>query len=188
MELLQLHLRSFLFCYHHFFLGRDGKGSDGNSILLETHYLFFLNWYIVYTTVMYEVNGNFFMIFHDRFAYFPSMNTGSSKRILTFNMLCFPTDDTAILWGIKFYNDLLMQAGPLGNVQSEILLRKDASFTFEKGWAFPRRVYFNGDNCVMPAPDAYPWLPNASSRKHISLLTLMIITFLSALTFTNAYL
>lgn len=70
-----------------------------------------------------------------------------------------------MLWGIKFYNDFLSQAGPLGNVQSELLFQKDAStFTFEKGWAFPRRVYFNGDNCVMPPPDAYPSLPNASPR------------------------
>ncbi|GJM96656.1 hypothetical protein PR202_ga13518 [Eleusine coracana subsp. coracana] len=72
-------------------------------------------------------------------------------------------NDTAMFWGVKFYNDLLMQAGKLGNVQSELLLRKDSqTFTFDKGWAFPRRVYFNGDNCVMPPPDAYPWLPNAS--------------------------
>ncbi|PQP98634.1 COBRA-like protein 1 [Prunus yedoensis var. nudiflora] len=57
--------------------------------------------------------------------------------------------------GTKFYNDFLMQAGPLGNVQSELLFRKDqATFTFDKGWAFPRRIYFNGDNCVMPPPDA----------------------------------
>ncbi|XP_020268864.1 COBRA-like protein 1 isoform X1 [Asparagus officinalis] len=72
-------------------------------------------------------------------------------------------NDTAMLWGIKYYNDLLMAAGPYGNVQSELLFRKDSStFSFEKGWAFPRRIYFNGDNCVMPPPDAYPWLPNAS--------------------------
>ncbi|XVE58701.1 hypothetical protein DITRI_Ditri04bG0190000 [Diplodiscus trichospermus] len=68
-------------------------------------------------------------------------------------------NDTVMLWGIKFYNDLLSQAGPLGNVQSELLFRKDkATSTFEKGWAFPRRIYFNGDNCVMPPPDAYPWI------------------------------
>ncbi|XP_072971693.1 COBRA-like protein 1 isoform X1 [Typha angustifolia] len=72
-------------------------------------------------------------------------------------------NDTAMLWGIKYYNDLLMEAGPYGNVQSELLFRKDQStFTFQKGWAFPRRIYFNGDNCVMPPPDAYPWLPNAT--------------------------
>lgn len=72
-------------------------------------------------------------------------------------------NDTAMLWGIKYYNDLLMVAGPDGNVQSELLFRKDPStFTFEKGWAFPRRIYFNGDSCVMPPPDAYPWLPNSS--------------------------
>ncbi|KQK15342.1 COBRA-like protein 1 [Brachypodium distachyon] len=80
-------------------------------------------------------------------------------------------NDTAMLWGIKYYNDLLMTAGPDGNVQSELLFRKDAAtFTFQKGWAFPRRVYFNGDNCVMPPPDAYPWLPNASPRLSASLL------------------
>jgi len=54
-------------------------------------------------------------------------------------------DDTGMLWGIKHYNDLLMVAGADGNVQSELLFRKDpSSFTFEKGWAFPRRIYFNG--------------------------------------------
>lgn len=75
------------------------------------------------------------------------------------------SDDTAILYGVQFYNDLLSEAGPLGNVQSELLFRKDKStFTFEKGWAFPRRIYFNGDNCVMPPPDTYPWLPNSSPR------------------------
>ncbi|CAK9160544.1 unnamed protein product [Ilex paraguariensis] len=76
-------------------------------------------------------------------------------------------NDTAMLWGIKFYNDVLMQAGTLGlgNVQLELLFRKDKStFTFEKGWAFPRRIYFNGDNCGMPPPDAYPYLPKTSSR------------------------
>lgn len=85
------------------------------------------------------------------------------------------TDDTAMLWGVKFYNDFLNQAGPLGNVQSELLFRKDKStFTFEKGWAFPRRIYFNGDNCVMPPPDAYPYLPNASSRLSFSLFSLLM--------------
>ncbi|KAL0380996.1 UNVERIFIED_CONTAM: protein COBRA [Sesamum angustifolium] len=78
-------------------------------------------------------------------------------------------------WHVKFYNDLLMQAGPLGNVQSELLFQKDKStFTFEKGWGFPRRIYFNGDNCVMPPPDAYPYLPNAGLRKNVSLLVLLI--------------
>lgn len=97
------------------------------------------------------------------------------------------TDDTAMLWGVKFYNDLLSQAGPLGNVQSELLFRKDkATFTFDKGWAFPRRIYFNGDNCVMPPPDAYPWLPNASSRPTVSLLY-SILTILAVSVIVLAY-
>jgi hypothetical protein len=89
------------------------------------------------------------------------------------------TDDTAMLWGVKFYNDLLMQAGPIGNVQSELLFRKDSNFTFDKGWAFPRRIYFNGDNCVMPPPDAYPWLPNAGSKQKISFLALVMASLVA---------
>lgn len=64
-----------------------------------------------------------------------------------------------MLWGIKsHHNDILNQAGPRGNVQAELLFRKDnATFTSDKGWAFPRRIYFNGDMCLMPPPDAYPF-------------------------------
>lgn len=96
-------------------------------------------------------------------------------------------NDTAMLWGVKFFNDLLSQAGQLGNVQSELLFRKDrATFTFEKGWAFPRRIYFNGDNCVMPPPDTYPWLPNGSSHQLISTLSLLT-TLLAAMAFLLGY-
>ncbi|KAF8037454.1 hypothetical protein BT93_B0372 [Corymbia citriodora subsp. variegata] len=88
-------------------------------------------------------------------------------------------NDTAMLWGVRYYNDLLMEAGPSGNVQSELLFQKDKSrFTFEKGWAFPRRIYFNGDDCVMPPPDAYPWLPNSGQRSVIS--TLYSVTMILA--------
>jgi hypothetical protein len=68
-----------------------------------------------------------------------------------------------MFYGLKYFNDHLMQAGPYGNVQSEVLMRKDAStFTLRQGWAFPRKVYFNGDECQMPPPDEYPYLPNAA--------------------------
>ncbi|THU74518.1 hypothetical protein C4D60_Mb04t34210 [Musa balbisiana] len=54
--------------------------------------------------------------------------------------------------------------GENGNVQTEMLLHKDAAdFTFSGGWAFPRRLSFNGHDCVMPPPDSYPTLPNGSS-------------------------
>ncbi|CAI9109874.1 OLC1v1009795C1 [Oldenlandia corymbosa var. corymbosa] len=92
-------------------------------------------------------------------------------------------NDTAMLWGVKFYNDFLEQAGQYGNVQSELLFRKDKNtFTFDKGWAFPRRIYFNGDNCVMPPPDSYPYLPNASSRHGIS-AAILVGTLLSTIAF-----
>lgn len=59
---------------------------------------------------------------------------------------------------------MLLQSGEGGNVQSEMLLHKDVGvFTFNQGWAFPRKVIFNGDECVMPSPDEYPTLPNGVS-------------------------
>lgn len=87
-----------------------------------------------------------------------------------------------MFYGMKFYNDLLMEAGPFGNVQSEVLLRKDKdTFTFKQGWAFPRKVYFNGDECMLPPPDTYPFLPNSA---HQSLIP--ISTFIAALLFLFA--
>lgn len=78
----------------------------------------------------------------------------------------FVADDTGMFYGMKFYNDLLMEAGPVGNVQSEVLMQKDKNtFTLKQGWAFPRRVYFNGQECLLPPPDTYPYLPN-SGYKH----------------------
>lgn len=81
-------------------------------------------------------------------------------------------NDTGMFYGTKFYNDLLMEAGPFGNVQSEVLLQKDQNtFTFKQGWAFPRKVYFNGDECMLPPPDTYPFLPNTARQRPIALST-----------------
>eukprot|EP00249_Psilotum_nudum_P007500 c20608_g1_i1 orf=408-1841(+) len=92
-------------------------------------------------------------------------------------------NDTAMFWGIKYYNDMLMSAGPDGNVQSEILFQKDQeTFSFKHGWAFPQRLYFNGDSCVLPPPDAYPWLPNGSTflrvDKTFGLVIFLLATFI----------
>ncbi|OAY85429.1 COBRA-like protein 7 [Ananas comosus] len=74
------------------------------------------------------------------------------------------TNDTGMFWGIQYYNDMLLESGENGNVQTEMLLQKDpAEFTFKGGWAFPRRIYFNGHECVMPPPDTYPILPSGCS-------------------------
>ncbi|EHA8591385.1 hypothetical protein COCNU_scaffold048262G000010 [Cocos nucifera] len=72
-------------------------------------------------------------------------------------------NDTGMFWGIKNYNDMLLQYGESGNVQTEMLLHKDpGDFTFKGGWALPRKIVFNGRECVMPPPDTYPSLPNSS--------------------------
>lgn len=88
-------------------------------------------------------------------------------------VLLFYPDDSAIFWGVKFYNDMLMQAGPDGNVQSEILFRKDESFTLNNGWAFPTRIAFNGDYCVMPQHDQYPSLPSSTMSLRAAMATLI---------------
>ncbi|KAK4479421.1 hypothetical protein RD792_014935 [Penstemon davidsonii] len=95
-------------------------------------------------------------------------------------------NDTGMFYGMKFYNDLLMEAGNFGNVQTEVLLKKDKdTFTLKQGWAFPRKIYFNGDECQLPPPDAYPVLPNSAqnnlipiSRKSGTMFLLFVIIFL----------
>lgn len=86
-----------------------------------------------------------------------------------------------MFYGMKFYNDLLMEAGPSGNVQSEVLLQKDKNtFTLKQGWAFPRKVYFNGEECMLPPPDTYPFLPNSAHNS----LVLLFSTWICSLLFT----
>lgn len=88
-----------------------------------------------------------------------------------------------MFYGIQYYNDMLLQAGEGGNVQTELLLNKDpATFTFREGWAFPRRISFNGEECVLPQPDDYPRLPNSAllSAPAIScMLQLLLFLFLT---------
>lgn len=85
-----------------------------------------------------------------------------------------------MFYGTKFYNDLLMEAGPFGNVQSEVLMQKDQNtFTFRQGWAFPRKVYFNGDECRMPPPDTFPFLPNSGLKLSFSVLAMIGSLFLA---------
>ncbi|PKA46502.1 COBRA-like protein 1 [Apostasia shenzhenica] len=92
-------------------------------------------------------------------------------------------NDAGVFWGIKYYNEMLLQEGELGNVQSEMLLQKDPNiFTFRGGWPFPRKISFNGRECVMPTPDKYPALPRGSSAppplrllSQLSFLSLIIV-------------
>lgn len=89
-----------------------------------------------------------------------------------------------MFYGMKFYNDLLMEAGEFGNIQTEMLLKKDKdTFSFQQGWAFPRKIYFNGDECLLPPPDEYPHLPNAAQSNLIPFLRIagLIIILLFAL-------
>ncbi|CAK9192251.1 unnamed protein product [Sphagnum troendelagicum] len=99
-------------------------------------------------------------------------------------------NDSAVFWGIKYFNDMLMAAGPSGNVQSELLFQKTKAFKFNNGWALPHRVYFNGDDCVLPDLQDYPSLPNSGSSCHLSvhmfrLILSIISTGASVLIFSS---
>ncbi|XP_015089119.1 COBRA-like protein 6 [Solanum pennellii] len=92
-------------------------------------------------------------------------------------------NDTGMFYGIKYYNDMLLQAGRSGVVQSELLLHKDAGiFTFNEGWMFPRKISFNGYECVLPSPDKYPMLPNISQFLAPSILIIIVFSFCLILT------
>ena len=87
-----------------------------------------------------------------------------------------------MFYGIEYYNDVLMASGTNGHVQTELILKKDKkAFTLDQGWAFPMKVYFNGDECMMPLPDSYPSLPNSAYRNPISSVTLATLLLLVAL-------
>ncbi|KAL5748990.1 hypothetical protein ACOSQ2_026287 [Xanthoceras sorbifolium] len=93
-------------------------------------------------------------------------------------------NDTGMFHGIKYYNDLLPEAGPHGNVQSELIFQKDSNtFTLERGWVFPLQVYFNGDECVMLPPDAYPFLPNIAHASPIASSTVPAVLLMILLVF-----
>ncbi|XP_039141082.1 COBRA-like protein 1 isoform X2 [Dioscorea cayenensis subsp. rotundata] len=151
---------------------------------IRVHWHVKLNYKEYWRTKITVTNFNYQMNYSQWNLVIQHPNFDNLTQIFSFNYNSLTPygniNDTAMLWGIKYYNDLLIEAGPYGNVQSELLFKKDLStFTFDKGWAFPRRVYFNGDNCVMPPPDSYPWLPNASIRTKSPML-LPIIVFLAA--------
>ncbi|MBA0655213.1 hypothetical protein Goklo_007720, partial [Gossypium klotzschianum] len=96
-------------------------------------------------------------------------NLKSLTQVFSFNYHPFNQyghiNDSGMFWGVEYYNDMLLQEGEVGNVQSEMLLHKDEGiFSFREGWVFPRRILFNGDECVMPPPDDYPRLPKNTAR------------------------
>ncbi|KAK8972218.1 hypothetical protein V6N11_024303 [Hibiscus sabdariffa] len=88
-------------------------------------------------------------------------------------------DDNGVLYGLKDGSELLMGARNGGNVHSEMILGKDEKeFRLDGGWGFPRKAYFNGDECLMPSPDSYPFLPKLSSIIQPSLFVAALLFIL----------
>ncbi|XAR63830.1 hypothetical protein NMG60_11023932 [Bertholletia excelsa] len=118
-------------------------------------------------------------------------NLNNVTQVFSFNykpLVAYESiNDTGMFYGMKFFNDFLMEAGPAGNVQSEMLLQKNKeTFTLRQGWAFPRKVYFNGEECMLPPPDQYPSLPSSAQENcapflklAASLVAMILSIFLS---------
>ncbi|KAG6501563.1 hypothetical protein ZIOFF_041444 [Zingiber officinale] len=128
-------------------------------------------WRVKMTITNYNMNKNY----SDWNLVLQHPNLRSLLQIFSFNyhpLLQYGSlNDTGVFWGIKYYNDMLLNYGDNGNVQSEMLLHKDTEeFTFKGGWPFPRRISFNGHDCVMPPPDLYPSLPKGYSLASSPLL------------------
>ncbi|XP_024933547.3 COBRA-like protein 1 isoform X2 [Ziziphus jujuba] len=141
-------------------------------------------WRIKLTISNYNYNRNYtdwnVMVQH------PGFNKNTTTY--SFNSTVLPSvgfeDDVALFWGIKYYNDVLLQAveDKPGSVTTEILLNKEDSFTLSNGWALPRRIYFNGEDCQMPQPDNFPALPNGSSmQRPLHCMLILFIIFLRTL-------
>ncbi|XP_057447752.1 COBRA-like protein 1 [Lotus japonicus] len=154
--------------------GNNGITCTSHSCPIRVHWHVKQNYKQYWRVKVTITNFNYRMNYSDWNLVIEHPNFDNLTQLYSFNYGSLipyggSMNDTAMLWGIKFFNDLLMQAGPLGYVQSDLLFGKDKStFTFHEGWAFPRRIYFNGDNCVMPPPDVYPRLPNAGSQQKAS--------------------
>ncbi|BAT77556.1 COBRA-like protein [Vigna angularis] len=123
-------------------------------------------WRVKLTISNYNYNKNYsnwnLLVQHPGFTQKTSTYSFNSTKLPTLGI----QDGVSLFWGIDYYNNELLHSdkAKVGIVTTEILLDKDPnSFTISNGWAFPRRIYFNGDNCEMPLPDSFPMLPNRSS-------------------------
>jgi hypothetical protein len=103
---------------------------------------------------------------HENFDNLTEVFSFSSKPLTPYGDA---VNDTAMFFGVQYYNQELLVAGPEGNVQSEMLFAKDSQFTWDNGWGFPTRIYFNGDDCVLPDPQDYPQLPSSGHKARIGL-------------------
>ncbi|KAJ4827935.1 COBRA-like protein 1 [Turnera subulata] len=93
-------------------------------------------WRVKITITNFNYNMNYssqwnLVVQHPNFDNLTQIFSFNFKPLTPFGVI----NDTAMLWGVKFYNDLLIQAGlAAGNMQSKLLFQKDqTTFTFEKG-------------------------------------------------------
>ncbi|KAE8667421.1 hypothetical protein F3Y22_tig00112411pilonHSYRG00152 [Hibiscus syriacus] len=141
--------------------------------LEENVYKFLLNTVVVATNERYESGVNVFgevkITVHDH---------NNLKNYSEWNLVALHPNLKSLVQVFSFNYEPVSQYGFIsgGNVQTEMLLHKDADmFSFREGWGYPRRTLSNGDECVMPPPDGYPMLP--SMGDHGAKLSVIAIFF-----------
>ncbi|ERN13532.1 hypothetical protein AMTR_s00041p00228050 [Amborella trichopoda] len=156
---------------------------------VKNNYMY--HWRVKLTVTNYNYAANYskwnIMVQHPGFS---QATTAFSFNSTTLDTTTSP-NEAALFWGLEYVNGELLQADNtgFGSVTSEILLHKDRkSFSLRNGWAFPRRVYFNGEDCIMPLPDVYPMLPNGSCGPLTSLQNHLVLLFMLLVLLHNFHL
>ncbi|KAL7617705.1 hypothetical protein Lser_V15G00570 [Lactuca serriola] len=154
-------------------VGSTSPHTEGNAPLKRcTHHMcpVRVHWHVKRNYKMYwhvrititNFNFNFNYTKWTLVAQHPNLN--NIAKVDDFNykplLLFEPINDTGMFYGVEeLDNDHLLEAA---SVHSEMILQKNrTTFSLNRGWAFPHKVYFNGDECIMPLPVSYPSLPNS---------------------------
>ncbi|GMI95228.1 COBRA-LIKE4, IRREGULAR XYLEM 6 [Hibiscus trionum] len=154
---------------------------------IQVHWHFKVNYKKYWRVKITVTNLNYWMDYSHWNLVLQHPNLNNVVRVYNFTykpLLYHSMNDTGVFYGVKDGNEVLMGARNGGNVHSEMILGKDEKeFTLDGGWVFPRKVYFNGDECLMPPPDSYPFLPESPSLIQPSLfagaLLLILLAFCS---------
>jgi hypothetical protein len=84
-------------------------------------------------------------------------------------------DDSEMFWGVKYYNEDLLPAGPEGSVQSDLLFAEECGFSLG---AMAGR-FRTGDVCVLPSPQDLPSFPSSGPALNARLSSPLLVLVVS---------
>ncbi|RVW76287.1 COBRA-like protein 7 [Vitis vinifera] len=98
-------------------------------------------------------------------------------------------NDTGMFWGIQYYNELLLQAGESGNVQTEMLLHKDPGISLsEKDGLFQEKYLSMVTNVSCPHQMNTQGSPTLALRlptKPLHYFVIVIVSYSNAVSYDS---